>query len=368
MNNYTKEELFGIVNAFRIDSDVVDIAPLGDGLINDTFKVTTAAKHYALQRINNSIFKDVDLLQSNIEKVTSHIREKLLAKDSHTPLEQKVLRFLPLKDSERTYFVDDRGNYWRISAFIEGSHNITEVNEMSSRLAGEAFGEFEAMLVDMPGEIGETIPNFHNMPLRLRQLREAVGNDPKGRVAEVKELVELCEEYGEKMCLAETLYSQGLLPKRICHCDTKVGNMLFDKDGKVLCVIDLDTVMPSFIFSDFGDFMRTAANPVAEDSSEYDKIDVRMDIFKSFTQGYLSSTKSFLTQREKEMLPYAVQLFAFMQAVRFLTDYINGDTYYKIKYPEHNLVRTRNQIRLFQSALKREAEMTAFIKSVSSEL
>lgn len=183
----------------------------------------------------------------------------------------------------------------------------------------------------------------------------------------MKDLVELCEEYGDKMCLAENLYSQGLLPKRICHCDTKVGNILFDKDGKVLCVIDLDTVMPSFIFSDFGDFMRTAANPVAEDSPEYDKIDVRMDIFKAFTQGYLQSTKSFLTQREKEMLPYAVQLFAFMQAVRFLTDYINGDTYYKIKYPEHNLVRTRNQIRLFQSALEKEAEMTEFIQGISTQ-
>lgn len=152
--NYTKEELFGIVNAFDVDSDVADIAPLGDGLINDTFKVTTAAKHYALQRINDAVFQNVDLLQDNIEKVTSHIREKLLEKDPQAPLEQKVLCFLPLKDSGKTYFVDAKGNYWRISAFIEGSHNISEVNEMSSRLAGEAFGEFEAMLVDMPGEIG----------------------------------------------------------------------------------------------------------------------------------------------------------------------------------------------------------------------
>ncbi len=366
--NFTKDELFGIASAFNIDSEIVDVAPLGDGLINDTFKVTTASRHYALQRINNSIFQDVELLQSNIEKVTAHIREKLLAKDPQTPLEQRVLHFVPLKGSDKTYYVDNKGNYWRVSAFIEGSHNVTEVNELSSRLAGEAFGEFEAMLVDLQGEIGETIPDFHNMPLRLRQLREAVKNDPVGRVAEVKDLVALCEEYGDRMCLAETLHSRGLLPKRICHCDTKVGNILFDKDGKVLCVIDLDTVMPSFIFSDFGDFMRTAANPVAEDSPEYDKIDVKMDIFKAFTLGYLNATKSFLTQREKEMLPYAVQLFAFMQGVRFLTDYINGDTYYKIKYPEHNLVRTKNQIKLFQSALKKEAEMTEFIQSISAQL
>ncbi len=361
MATFTKDYLINITQAFRLNSETIDITPLGDGLINDTFKVTTNSGHYALQRINNAVFQDVDLLQDNIGKVTGHIREKLLQKDPKADISRKVLEFLPLKDSAKTYFADNEGNFWRISAFIEGSHNINEVNEKSSRLAGEAFGEFEAMLADIPDKLGETIPDFHNMPLRLKQLRQAIKDNPKGRAKEVADLIELADKYGEQMCLAEKHHSEGLLPKRICHCDTKVGNILFDEEGKVLCVIDLDTVMPSFVFSDFGDFLRTAANPVAEDSPEYDKIDFRMDIFRSFTEGYLRATESFLTPLERKMLPYAAQLFAFMQGVRFLTDYINGDTYYKIKYPEHNLVRARNQMTLFLSALKKEDEMAKIV-------
>lgn len=360
---YTNDYLKQIASAFEIDSDITDVCPLGEGLINDTFKVSTTHGHYALQRINNAIFQDVELLQHNIEAVTAHIRKKLTAR-GETDIDRKVLTFIRSKENEKTYHIDPEGKYWRMSAFIEGSRNIDEVNEESSRLAGQAFGQFEAMLTDLEEEIGESIPDFHNMPLRLTQLRQAVKTNAKGRVEQVKDLIELCEKYGEKMCLAQSLHEQGRLPKRICHCDTKVGNVLFDQDGKVLCVIDLDTVMPSFVFSDFGDFMRTAANPVPEDSPEYDKIDLKMDIFKAFTKGYLSTAGEFLTPLEIEMLPYAVQLFAFMQAVRFLTDYINGDTYYKIKYPEHNLVRTRNQMALFLSALQKEDEMRQFIKSL----
>jgi len=360
---YTKDYLEQIASAFEVDSDITDICPLGEGLINDTFKVSTEHKHYALQRINNAIFQDVELLQRNIEAVTAHIRKKLTDR-GETDIERKVLTFIRTKESGKTYLLDSNGKYWRMSAFIEGSRNIDDVNEESSCLAGQAFGQFEAELSDLQEEIGESIPDFHNMPLRLEQLREAVKTDAKGRAEQVKDLIELSEKYGEKMCLAQSLHEQGKLPKRICHCDTKVGNVLFDKDGKVLCVIDLDTVMPSFVFSDFGDFMRTAANPVAEDSPEYDRIDIKMDIFKAFTKGYLSTAGKFLTPLEIDMLPYAVQLFAFMQAVRFLTDYINGDTYYKIKYPEHNLVRTRNQMALFLSALQKEDEMRQFIKSL----
>ena len=160
------------------------------------------------------------------------------------------------------------------------------------------------------------------------------------------------------------MHREGVLPKRVCHCDTKVNNMLFDKNGEVLCVIDLDTVMPSFIFSDYGDFLRTAANKVAEDCPEIDKVEFDVEIFRAFTKGYLESASSFLTSVEKDNLPYAVALFPFMQAVRFFADYVNGDTYYKIAYPEHNLVRTRNQMALFRSVLAHKAEMEAFIATL----
>lgn len=166
------------------------------------------------------------------------------------------------------------------------------------------------------------------------------------------------------MCRGEQLYREGKLPKRICHCDTKVNNMLFDKDGNVLCVIDLDTVMPSFIFSDFGDFLRSAANTGAEDDKDLNNIDFNMEIFEAFTKGYLEGTKSFLLPIEKENLPYAAKLFPYMQTVRFLADYINGDTYYKIQYPEHNLVRTKAQWRLFECAERKENLMSDFINSI----
>ena len=376
-------DLKKIVELFAIEGEVKEIKPLGNGLINDTYKVVTegGAPDYVLQRINNAIFTDVDLLQGNIEAVTRHIRKKLEAEGAED-IDRKVLRFIPLKsegekvevlmsEKPKTYCLED-GKYWRVSVFIDNAYTYETVNPEYSGYAGEAFGAFEAMLADIPDTLGETIPDFHNMELRLRQLVEAVREDKAGRLhaddktegQELHKILEDIDKYGIQMCKAEQLHREGKLPKRICHCDTKVNNMMFDKDGKILCVIDLDTVMPSYVFSDFGDFLRTAANPVAEDSPELDKVDFDMEIFKAFTRGYLKGTNPFLSPIERENLPYAACLFPFMQAVRFFADYIGGDTYYKIKYPEHNLVRTRNQMKLFHSALGKVPEMTSFIESI----
>lgn len=355
------ERLKEIVACFDIDSDVVDVFPLGGGLINDTYKVATVSgAGYVLQRINDSIFRDVDLLQRNIEAVTRHIRAKLEA--AHTPdIGRKVLKFISLREGEKTYWTDG-AEYWRMSVFIEDSVTIDTVSPEYSYFAGKAFGEFQSMLSDLSEEIGETIPDFHNMELRARQLHEAVEADPAGRCSleESRQILAEMDLHMEEMCKAERMYREGLLPKRICHCDTKVSNMLFDKDDNVLCVIDLDTVMPSFIFSDVGDFLRTAANTVAEDCPEIEKVAFDMDIFKAFIGGYLESA-TFLTDVEKENIPYAAALFPFMQAVRFFADYLNGDTYYKIAYPEHNLVRTRNQMALFRSVLSHLDEMKDII-------
>lgn len=351
-----------IAQYFAIDGSVTDVRPLGNGLINDTYLVSASeGKKYVLQRINHAIFKDVELLQRNIAFVTSHIRAKLIAAGEED-IERKVLRFLPLKGSDSTYYTDGE-SYWRMSAFIEDSVTVETVTPESSYCAGKAFGEFQSMLVDIKEPIGETIPDFHNMELRARQLREAVAKDAVGRCSEpeIRQLLSEIDIHIDEMCKAERLHREGLLPKRICHCDTKVSNMLFDKDGSVLCVIDLDTLMPSFIFSDVGDFLRTAANYVAEDCPEIDKVGFNMEIFRSFISGYLESAGSFLTEVERENLPYAAALFPFMQAVRFLTDYINGDTYYKIAYPEHNLVRTRNQMALFRSVLSHMDQMQAIV-------
>ena len=356
----TTEELKQIAAQFEISGNILEIKPLGNGLINDTLIIKTDGKdNYVLQRINNAIFQDVELLQHNIECATAHIRSKLAGDPD---IERKVLRFVPCKATGKTYWTDGI-EYWRISVFIKNAHTYEAVNPESSYCCGKTFGEFEAMLADIPDTLGETIPDFHNMELRARQLHEAVEADKAGRVSEPEVQAILADllPFEEEMCKAEKMYREGLLPKRICHCDTKVNNMLFDDEGNVLCVIDLDTLMPSFVFSDFGDFLRTAANTVAEDDPEVGKVDFRMDIFEAFAKGYLESASVFLTPAEKENLPYAACLFPYMQAVRFFADYINGDTYYKIKYPEHNLVRTRNQVALFHAALSKVPAMKAFI-------
>lgn len=348
-----------ILAKFKIEGTPVEVKPLGSGLINDTYLVRTDgdAPDYVLQRINNAIFTDVELLQHNIEAVTRHLRSKLAGCDD---VDRRVLRFIATDDG-KTYCRDAAGNYWRLSVFIPRATTHQTVDAGHSYHAGRAFGNFEAELVDIPDTLGETIPYFHNMELRISQLRDAVKRDAAGRLAEVQPIVDAIEARAEEMCLAEQLHREGRLPKRICHCDTKVNNMMFGDDGQVLCVIDLDTVMPSFVFSDYGDFLRTAANAVAEDSPELDKVEFRRDIFEAFTRGYLESASRFLTPTETELLPYAVTLFPYMQCVRFLTDYINGDTYYKIAYPTHNLVRTRNQWRLYECTMELRPYMSRFI-------
>ena len=352
-----------ILKHFAIQGDILEIKPLGNGLINDTLLVVTdGPDNYVLQRINNAIFKDVDLLQHNIDCATAHIRRKLAGDPD---IDRKVLTFLPCRETGKSYWTDGKV-YWRVSVFIKDAFTYELVDPRYSYFAGKAFGQFEAMLADIPDRLGETIPDFHNMELRARQLHEAVAADAAGRMAEpeVRAILDDLLPFEEEMCKAERMYREGILPKRICHCDTKVNNMLFDAAGNILCVIDLDTLMPSFVFSDYGDFLRTAANAVAEDDPAVEKVRFKMDIFEAFTRGYLESAGVFLTPVEKDNLPYAACLFPYMQAVRFFTDYINGDTYYKIKYPDHNLVRTRNQVALFHAALAKVPEMKAFIASL----
>ena len=356
--------LDNILSQFLIEGKVESVKPLGNGLINDTFRVVTEgdAPDYVLQRINNNIFTDVDLLQHNIEAVTGHIRRKLEAAGADD-IDRKVLRFVPTQQG-KTYYLDNDGRYWRVSVFIPDAVTYEQVDPTSSRNAGKAFGEFESMLVDLPEQLGETIPDFHNMELRARQLQEAIEQDKAGRVAGVADIIADLQKDMHEMCKAERLFREGKLPKRICHCDTKVNNMMYDKQGNVLCVIDLDTVMPSFVFSDYGDFLRTGANFVAEDDPKIENVGFNQDIFRAFTEGYIESARSFLTPVEVENLPYAVALFPFMQCVRFFADYLNGDTYYKIAYPEHNLVRTRNQQALYHRVTDNYDMMDNFIRTL----
>ncbi len=359
------KEYSEVIKQFELKGTVSSVTPLGNGLINDTLKIETSepdCPDYVLQRINNKIFTDVDKLQHNIEATTAHIRKKL-SDAGVTDIDRKVLTFVPASNGKTYYF--DGECYWRISVFIPRSVTYDVVDPHYSYLAGKGFGQFQSMLADIEETLDETIPDFHNMEFRLKQFNDAITENKAGRLSDVKDLVDALLARSEKMCAAEQLHRDGRLPKRICHCDTKVNNMLFDADdNSFLCVIDLDTVMPSYIFSDYGDFLRTAANTAPEDEPDISKIHFRPEIFKAFTQGYLESAKSFLTDIEIENLPYAVALFPYMQCVRFLTDYLNGDTYYKILYPEHNKVRSYAQYELFSQVEAAQEELSEVIKNL----
>ncbi|MDE7387401.1 MAG: aminoglycoside phosphotransferase family protein [Muribaculaceae bacterium] len=350
MNDYQK-----ILDAYGLDTSS-EIKPLGNGLINSTYIVTTPeGKRYVMQRINTNVFPDVDALQDNIERVTAHMRGKLTAQGVKD-VERKCLHFVPNKIDGKTYVaITEEGatGYWRLMDYIDDSVTREAVTPESAEAAGRAFGEFQSMLADMSPLPVETIKDFHNMEFRLRQFDEAIANDAAGRLDGVRDLVNDIQTQRDIACTAERLQREGKLPVRVCHCDTKVSNMLFDRDGNVLCVIDLDTVMPGNILSDYGDFLRTAGNTAPEDEPDIDRIAINRPVVDAFTRGYLSTAGSFLTDVERSLLPHGQFRFAYMQAVRFLTDYLNGDTYYRINYPDHNLVRARAQWRLAQLAMNR---------------
>ena len=358
------ENLLDVVFQFIDKDENVKVEPLGKGHINDSYRVATADKEYVLQRINHNIFKNVHELQNNIHRVTSHIRAKLIEKGV-TDVERRVITLIPTHEGA-LYYKDNNGDYWRLMIFIKDSKSYEEINPDLAYRAGMAFGEFQKALEDIPGEpLFETIPNFHNMENRLEAFRESVKANKAGRLDEVSDLVKEIEDRAEEMCKAERMHREGKLPKRINHCDTKVNNILFDNDDQVICVVDLDTVMPGFVLSDFGDFIRTGANTGAEDDKNLDNVSVNLDIFEAYAKGYLKHAASFLTDAEIDNLPYGAKLLTYMQTVRFFTDYIDGDTYYKIAYPEHNLVRTKAQFKLLQSLEENYEKMQQIVKDAS---
>ncbi len=349
---------------FDLEGNYLSCAPLGAGHINDSFLLKTEgnAPDYVLQRINHNIFKNVDGLQENIIRVTRHIAEKL--KEKGTPeIEKRVLRLAPSKHNDLCYYKDQQGNYWRLLYFIPDCVSYDAITPQSAEFAGEAFGDFQSMLADIKGKpLVETIPNFHNMEFRLQQFRDALKADPVQRVAKTKSIIDEIEKRAAEMCMPEELHRQGKLVKRINHCDTKVNNILFNKKGEVMCVVDLDTVMPGYVLSDFGDFMRTGANTGAEDDEKLDNINLNLAIFEAYTKGYVKRAKGFLTPVELEYLAFGAKLLTYMQTVRFFTDYLNGDTYYKIHHPEHNLQRTHAQFKLLQSMEQQFEKMKEIVR------
>lgn len=339
-----------IVKQFAIGTEMGNIRPLKIGHINDSFIIDSKNQgepSYFLQKINHNIFKDIEGLQRNIQLVTDHLRKKL-SERGEQDLDKKVLRLVPAKDG-KLFYEDENGDYWRIYINIENTHSYDTITPELAYKAGEAFGDFQCMLSDIDtAQLIETIPDFHNMEFRLQQFHDAVKDNAAGRLSQVQWMVDEIEKRAEEMCAPQRLFREGKLVKRINHCDTKVNNMLFNQDDEVTAIVDLDTVMPGFVLSDFGDFMRTGANTGAEDDPNLDNIGINLEIFEAYTKGYLSKA-TFLSNVELEYLAFGAKLLSYMQTVRFFTDYLNGDTYYKIEFPEHNWQRTKAQFKLLQS-------------------
>lgn len=363
MKQFDTERIKGLSDRFSIRGNAREAVPFGNGLINDTFLVTTdSGERYVLQRINTAVFRDPGAVQRNLQKISGHISQCLAAQKVEDA-DRRVLKPVLARDGSLSV-TDGDGSVWRMTCYIPGSHSCESVTPRMAELTGRAFAQFHRYFA-LPGapQLEETIPDFHNISFRLKQFREAIAADNAGRSGDVAELTDRLLSRAGEMLEAERSYAAGTLPRRVAHCDTKVNNVLFDDDDNVLCVIDLDTTMPGFVLSDFGDFIRTAANTGAEDDKDLSRVGVDMEIFSSFARGYLAEA-DFLTEEEKRLLPFGAKLLSYMQTIRFLTDYLNGDTYYKVAYPEHNLVRTRAQMRLLESIDARYDEMNELINSI----
>lgn len=344
-----KQELFSLIDHFLVRGKIDDVKPLGSGLINDTFQVVVDGQpQFVLQRINHHIFSDVHLLMANIQRVTTHLQRKMEMEPDDFPL-QAVLNFIPTP-SGQLFYRDDKGNYWRLAQYISGTTCIEQMQiESQAEAAGWAFGQFHTLLQDLnPKEIGEIIPRFHHIGWRLEQFEEALEKDLAGRSKDIKVEIDWVRERKNTMMTLLQWGEAGLLPTRILHYDTKINNVLFDADGRVHSVIDLDTVMPGFVAYDVGDAIRSIINTRPEDEPDVEKIALNFKFFEAFIRGYLTATAQWLNKKELDSLIFGVLLLPYMQSVRFLTDFLNGDNYYKIAHVNHNLQRAQAQMRLVE--------------------
>ncbi len=353
-----------IASNFQIRDEFVKAEPFGSGHINDTYKVVYSVdgknEKYIFQKINTKVFRKPECLMENVSRVLIHSAEKLKEKPD---AERRCIHLIPAKDGKMFYF--DGENCWRSYRFIDDActFNILETEEQAYQ-AAKAFGEFQMLLADLPGgRLHETIPNFHNTPARLFDFDEAVIRDVAGRVEQAASEIRFVQEHRWMAPVLLDMMKKGEIPERVTHNDTKLNNVLLDnKTGEGICVLDLDTVMPGLSLYDFGDLVRTSVSPAAEDETDLSLVMVRINIFRMLVKGYLDGAQGCLTAKEIEMLPFAGMLITFEQGLRFLTDYLNGDNYYKIKRDHHNLDRCRNQFMLVKRLREQEKKLNKIVK------
>lgn len=360
-------DLKRIADRFALKAPVDRIESLGDGFINDTFIIRTAgdSEDYILQRKNKEIFPDVPAMMENIRKVTDHIRKKVEAEGGDTSRE--VMTVVPSKDGALC-ICDENGDFWAVSVFIDNTiaYNKADTPELAY-MGGKGIGKFQAQLADFTEPLSETIKGFHNIRSRFEQWDRSLALDKAGRKASLAKEIEWIESRRAEMLEFWEKVENGTIPTRVTHNDTKINNILFDKSGKVLCVIDLDTVMSAPALNDFGDAIRSYTNTGDEDDKVLENVSMSLPMFEAYADGFLAERAATLTLSELEYLAFSAKYITYEQVLRFLMDYIDGDTYYKIKYPEHNLVRTHAQYKLLRSMEEQFDSMNATIARLAEK-
>jgi hypothetical protein len=353
-----------VAHQFQIDGEFSGATPYGSGHINDTycavFHQAGVPVRFILQRINTSIFRNPIALMENIQRVTSHLAEQ---RSGEPDRGRRVLTLIPSRHGQ-AWHVDAEGGYWRAYRFIEGARAYDAVESTGQAYqAAKAFGRFQQLLVDLPApRLRDTIPDFHNTPKRFTAFEQAAAADAAGRVALAKPEIEFAFAHQSMACVL----LDAKLPERVTHNDNKFNNVLLDDaTGEGVCVIDLDTVMPGLSLYDFGDMVRTTTSPTMEDEQDLSKVTMQFPMFEALVRGYLSSVGSFLTKAEKQNLVLAGKLIAFEQGIRFLADYLSGDTYYKVHRNGHNLDRCRTQFKLVESIEQQEEAMNRLVESIA---
>jgi len=353
----------GAAGQFRFHGDVTGIAPHGNGHINDTYLVTCLAAgkppgRYVLQRINRNVFRDPAAVMRNIERVTAHLAAQVAGDADRA---RRALRLVPARDG-RNWHVDGNGETWRAYGFIENARSFetAESGEQAFQ-AARAFGRFQQQLATLPPpRLDETIPDFHHTPKRFAALEQAIAADTCNRAALARPEIEFALA---RKGIAGVLLDASL-PERITHNDTKFNNVLLDDaTGKAICVIDLDTVMPGLALYDFGDMVRTTTSPAAEDEQDLSKVTMQFSLFQALVRGYLEAAGGFLTPAEKKFLAFSGKLIAFEVGIRFLADFLAGDTYFKVHRAGHNLDRCRTQFKLVESIEQQEEKMSRLVES-----
>ena len=343
------------LSAYNLDSSELEIVKINNGLINSTWCIKNSHNYFILQKINHQVFKNPEAIASNVRLIAAYLLK-------HDP---QYLFVAPLKTKSDEEMVKIHGSgYFRLIPFVQESCTITTVQKPQQAFeAAQKFGEFTKLLSQFPVQkLQFTIPDFHNLSLRYQQFKDALKTGNKLRLQQSTGLIRFMEDNKNVVDVYENILNNPSFKLRVTHHDTKISNVLFNKENKGLCVIDLDTVMPGYFISDVGDMMRTYLSPVNEEEKDFSKIDVREEYFKSIWDGYMGQMKNELNKEEKRHFIYAGKFMIYMQAIRFLTDYLNNDIYYGSEYEGQNFVRSGNQIALFKKLLEKENVLKSLIK------